>query len=96
MISVVKEASEGGVAGVSFDQTIGKSDIYLDELGQNQEMEKWWPLVNMYGNNVGEVLVKVSSEECAILMARDYYPLSRATPSVFQQPDTTDCGHDSK
>jgi hypothetical protein len=69
-------AAEGGYAGISFDQTIGKTDIYLDDLGPNQEMEKWWPLVNMYGNSVGEVLVKVSSEECAILMARDYYPLS--------------------
>ena len=68
--------SEGGYAGISFDQTIGKTDIYLDDLGPNQEMEKWWPLINMYGNSVGEVLVKVSSEECAILMARDYYPLS--------------------
>ena len=69
-------ATEGGYAGISFDQVVGKSDVYLDDLGQNQEMEKWWPLVNMYGNNVGEVLVRVSSEECAILMARDYYPLS--------------------
>jgi hypothetical protein len=69
-------ASEGGYAGISFDQTIGKTDIYLDDLGSNQEMEKWWPLINMYGNSVGEVLVRVSSEECAILMARDYYPLS--------------------
>ncbi|OAL02127.1 hypothetical protein IQ06DRAFT_376314 [Phaeosphaeriaceae sp. SRC1lsM3a] len=69
-------AAEGGYAGISFDQTIGKTDIYLDDLGPNQEMEKWWPLVNMFGNSVGEVLVKVSSEECAILMARDYYPLS--------------------
>lgn len=69
-------ASEGGYAGISFDQTIGKTDIYLDDLGPNQELEKWWPLVNMYGNSVGEVLVRISSEECAILMARDYYPLS--------------------
>jgi hypothetical protein len=69
-------AAEGGYAGISFDQTIGKTDIYLDDLGPNQETEKWWPLVNMFGNSVGEVLVKVSSEECAILMARDYYPLS--------------------
>ncbi|KAH3910004.1 hypothetical protein HBI56_128760 [Parastagonospora nodorum] len=69
-------AAEGGYAGISFDQTVGKTDIYLDDLGPNQETEKWWPLVNMYGNSVGEVLVKVSSEECAILMARDYYPLS--------------------
>ncbi|KAF2133843.1 hypothetical protein P153DRAFT_392486 [Dothidotthia symphoricarpi CBS 119687] len=69
-------ASEGGYAGISFDQTLGKTDVYLDDLGPNQELEKWWPLVNMWGNSVGEVLVKVSSEECAILMARDYYPLS--------------------
>ena len=69
-------ASEGGYAGISFDQMLGKTDIYLDDLGPNQEVEKWWPLVNMYGNSVGEVLVRVSSEECAILMARDYYPLS--------------------
>lgn len=68
--------TEGGYAGISFDQTLGKTDIYLDDLGPNQEMEKWWPLVNMHGNTIGEVLVKVSSEECAILMARDYYPLS--------------------
>lgn len=69
-------ASEGGYAGISFDQTLGKTDIYLDDLGPNQELEKWWPLVNMYGNSIGEVLVRISSEECAILMARDYYPLS--------------------
>jgi hypothetical protein len=69
-------AAEGGYAGISFDQMVGKTDIYLDDLSPNQEMEKWWPLVNMYGNSIGEVLVKVSSEECAILMARDYYPLS--------------------
>ncbi|KAF1917623.1 hypothetical protein BDU57DRAFT_513972 [Ampelomyces quisqualis] len=69
-------AAEGGYAGISFDQIVGKADIYLDDLGPNQETEKWWPLVNMFGNSVGEVLVKASSEECAILMARDYYPLS--------------------
>ncbi|KAF2201406.1 hypothetical protein GQ43DRAFT_38085 [Delitschia confertaspora ATCC 74209] len=66
----------GGYAGISFDQTIGKTDIYLDDIGHNQEVEKWWPLVNMYGNSVGEVLVKVGSEECVILMARDYQPMS--------------------
>ncbi|KAG9386770.1 ras GTPase-activating protein gap-2 [Pyrenophora tritici-repentis] len=75
-LSSDSHVSEGGYAGISFDQTLGKTDIYLDDLGANQEMEKWWPLINMYGNSVGEVLVKVSSEECAILMARDYYPLS--------------------
>lgn len=66
----------GGVSGISFDQTCGKTDVYLDDLGANQEKEKWWPLVNMYGNSIGEVLVKVSTEECVILMARDYQPMS--------------------
>jgi hypothetical protein len=74
-ISDASEAS-GGYAGISFDQTIGKTDVYLDDLGPNQDVEKWWPLVNMYGNSVGEVLVKVSTEECVILMARDYVPMS--------------------
>jgi hypothetical protein len=73
--SFLSEAS-GGYAGITFDQTCGKSDIYLDDLGPNQEIEKWWPLTNMYGNSVGEVLVKVSAEECVILMARDYQPMS--------------------
>lgn len=68
--------STGGYAGISFDQTCGKTDIYLDDLGPKQEVEKWWPLVNMYGNSVGEVLVKVAAEECVILMARDYQPMS--------------------
>lgn len=71
----MSEAS-GGYAGISFDQTYGKAEIYLDDLGPSQEIEKWWPLVNMYGNSVGEVLVKVSFEECVILMARDYQPMS--------------------
>ena len=66
----------GGYAGISFDQTCGKVDVYLDDLGPTQELEKWWPLVNMYGNSVGEVLVKVSAEESVILMARDYQPMS--------------------
>jgi hypothetical protein len=73
--SFMSEAS-GGYAGISFDQTYGKAEIYLDDLGPNQEVEKWWPLVNMYGNSVGEVSVKVSAEECVILMARDYQPMS--------------------
>ncbi|CAI6342411.1 unnamed protein product [Periconia digitata] len=73
--SFVSEGA-GGYAGITFDQTCGKVDVYLDDLGPNQETEKWWPLVNMYGNSVGEVLVKVSTEECVILMARDYQPMS--------------------
>lgn len=67
----------GGYFGPgSYDQTIGKVDIYLDDLEPSQPLEKWWSLNNMYGNAVGEVLVKVEAEEVVILMARDYQPLS--------------------
>ncbi|KAK0660681.1 putative Ras GTPase-activating-like protein ngap [Lasiodiplodia hormozganensis] len=68
--------SSGGYAGISFDQTCGKVDVYLDDMESGQEVEKWWPMVNMYGNSVGELLVRVKAEEGVILMARDYQPMS--------------------
>jgi hypothetical protein len=61
---------------VSFDQTLGKVDIYLDDLDPSQPVEKWWPLINMYGHSIGEILVRVQADESVILMARDYQPLS--------------------
>jgi len=38
-------------------------------------VEKWWPVVNMYGQRVGEVLIRARAEEGVILMAHDYQPL---------------------
>ncbi|KAK7732160.1 GTPase activating factor [Botryosphaeria dothidea] len=66
----------GGYTGISFDQTCGKVDVYLDDMESGQEVEKWWPMINMYGNSVGELLVRVKAEEGVILMARDYQPMS--------------------
>ncbi|KAK7634957.1 hypothetical protein IWX47DRAFT_783214 [Phyllosticta citricarpa] len=66
----------GGYTSISFDQTCGKVDIYLDDMDSGQEVEKWWPMLNMYGNSVGELLVRVKSDEGVILMARDYQPMS--------------------
>lgn len=68
--------SVGGNAGISFDQTSGKVDVYLDELESGKELEKWWPLVNMYGHRVGEILLRLRADEGVILMARDYQPMS--------------------
>lgn len=67
--------SNGGYSGMTFDVTIGKVEIYLDELEAAKEVEKWWPVVNMYGQRVGEILIKARAEEGVILMARDYQPL---------------------
>ncbi|KAF1987560.1 Rho GTPase activation protein, partial [Aulographum hederae CBS 113979] len=66
----------GGQTGVSLDETVGKFDIYLDELDTSKEVEKWWPLLDPYGRTVGDMLVRVRVEECVILMARDYQPMS--------------------
>ncbi|KAF2416963.1 hypothetical protein EJ08DRAFT_97320 [Tothia fuscella] len=66
----------GGQTGISFDQTSGKVDIYLDDLVAGKPIEKWWPLVNLYGQSIGDVLVSVTTEESVILMARDYQPMS--------------------
>jgi hypothetical protein len=66
----------GGQTGISFDQTYGKVDIYLDDLEAGKAVEKWWPLMNLFGQTVGDVLVSITAEESVILMARDYRPLS--------------------
>ena len=70
--------SDGGSpqAAISFDQMYGKVDIYLDDLLPGKEVEKWWPVTNMYGQGVGEVMVRVKANEYVILMARDYQPMS--------------------
>ncbi|KAK3112535.1 GTPase activating factor [Teratosphaeriaceae sp. CCFEE 6253] len=67
----------GGFTGLTFDMNCGKVEIYLQELEDQKEVEKWWPIVNMYNQRVGEVLIKARAEEGVILMAHDYQPLSQ-------------------
>ncbi|KAK0338385.1 GTPase activating factor [Friedmanniomyces endolithicus] len=67
----------GGFTGLTFDVNCGKVEIYLQELEEEKEVEKWWPVMNMYGHQVGEVLIKARAEEGVILMAHDYQPLSQ-------------------
>ncbi|KAK5108661.1 hypothetical protein LTR62_008066 [Meristemomyces frigidus] len=66
----------GGFTNLTFDVTCGKVEIYLQELEEKREVEKWWPVVNMYNQRVGEVLIKARAEEGVILMSHDYKPLS--------------------
>lgn len=65
-----------GFTGLTFDVTCGKVEIYLQELEEEKELEKWWPVVNSFNKRVGEVLIKARADEGVILMARDYLPLS--------------------
>lgn len=65
----------GGFTELQFDVTCGKVEIYLQELEEQKEVEKWWPIMSMQKQRVGEVLIKARAEEGVILMARDYQPL---------------------
>ncbi|KAI4847842.1 Rho GTPase activation protein, partial [Aureobasidium sp. EXF-8845] len=66
----------GGSMPVQTDQTLGKIEIYLEELEASKEVEKWWPVINQHDENVGEILIKARAEENVILMAKDYKPLN--------------------
>ncbi|KXT05694.1 hypothetical protein AC578_5635 [Pseudocercospora eumusae] len=70
------DQQQGGTTNLAFDVTCGKVEIQMEELEPEKEIEKWWPIVNMHGNRVGEVLIRVRADEGIILMARDYQPLS--------------------
>lgn len=66
----------GGYTGLTFDVVCGKVELTLQELEEEKEVEKWWPVMNMYNQRVGDVLIKAKAEEGVILMAHDYQPLS--------------------
>nr|POE54334.1 inhibitory regulator protein bud2/cla2 [Quercus suber] len=66
--------SHGGYTGLNADITCGKVDI--SELEEEKEVEKWWPLTNALGQQVGDIFIKIRADERVILMARDYQLLS--------------------
>jgi hypothetical protein len=67
---------QAGFTGLTFDVACGKVEVYLQELEGDKDLEKWWPIVNMYNQRVGEVLLKTRMNEGVILMEKDYQPLS--------------------
>jgi hypothetical protein len=67
---------QAGFTGLTFDVTCGKVEVFLHELEGDKEVEKWWPIVNMYNQRIGEVLLKTRMNEGVILMEKDYQPLS--------------------
>lgn len=67
---------QGGFTNLAFDVVCGKVEIQMEELEPEKDVEKWWPVLNMHGQRVGEILIKVRADEGIILMARDYEQLS--------------------
>lgn len=58
------------------DLTYGKVDFRFDEIERGTDTEKWWPIMNEHGENVGDLLMKVRIDELVVLVGRDYQPLS--------------------
>ena len=77
-----------GYAEMSLDITLGQVDVYLDDLEKDVETERWWPMMNLYGQEIGEIWVKVGIDETPILMSKEYQPISdmlRNTSSSLTQ-----------
>jgi hypothetical protein len=75
------DAKKQGVNGTDdaaklADSVYGQVDIFLDDLVAGKEVDKKWPLVNQYGQGVGEISLRVVADESVILMAKAYQPLS--------------------
>ena len=66
----------GDIEVSSLDLTYGKVDFRFDDIERGTDTEKWWPVMNEHGENVGDLLMKVRIDELVVLMGRDYQPLS--------------------
>lgn len=60
----------------SHDSVYGRVDVPLYDLEQDRFIEKWWPLVNNNGGDIGQGLIKLSLEENVVLMEAEYAQLS--------------------
>ncbi|MCJ1285088.1 hypothetical protein MMC26_004426 [Xylographa opegraphella] len=68
---------EGGDIEISpLDTMYGTVDLRLDDLERGKDKERWWPICNDHDEKVGELLMKVRTEEIVVLMSQDYQQLS--------------------
>ncbi|KAI4164175.1 MAG: hypothetical protein LQ342_002139 [Letrouitia transgressa] len=69
-------AIDGDIEISPLESIYGRVELQFDENDKIRETEKWWPVVNEFHEEVGEVLMRVHIEELVVLMGRDYQPLS--------------------
>ncbi|KAL8673619.1 MAG: hypothetical protein Q9168_001974 [Polycauliona sp. 1 TL-2023] len=58
------------------ESTHGIVELQFDENEHVVKTEKWWPIINDAGDILGETLMELRIEESAVLMGKDYQPLS--------------------
>ena len=73
----VENLGGGGDIEISALDTIyGTVDMRLDDLERGKDVEKWWPIYNDHDETVGELLMKVRTDEIVVLMSHEYAPVS--------------------
>lgn len=60
----------------SHDPVYGRVEVPLQQLEQSKFVEKWWPIVDNNGADIGQILVKLCLEESVVLMETEYSELS--------------------
>lgn len=61
----------------SHDPVYGRVDIPFHDLEHNKFIEKWWPLADNNGTDIGQILIKISLGESIVLLEAEYAELSR-------------------
>ncbi|MCJ1475121.1 hypothetical protein MMC13_003781 [Lambiella insularis] len=73
----VVNLGEGGDIEISpLDTLYGTVDLRLDDLERGKDTERWWPIYNDHDETVGELLMKVRTDEVVVLMSQEYKQLS--------------------
>ncbi|KAF2458705.1 hypothetical protein BDY21DRAFT_209939 [Lineolata rhizophorae] len=70
------ESNELSGSYPTFDVTCGRADIYLDDLEPGADVEKSWALLSPQGHSIGEISLRIRTDDAVILMAMDYQPMS--------------------
>jgi hypothetical protein len=70
--------SSGSIHGpASFvETTCGYVDVRLERVERGKDTEAWWQVVNRHEEVIGEILLKIRHDELAVLLAKDYQPVS--------------------
>ncbi|KAI9725435.1 MAG: hypothetical protein M1828_003106 [Chrysothrix sp. TS-e1954] len=81
------QSNEQAFGGLG-DEVIGEATIDASELEVGNTIERWWPLTNRTGINVGELSFRMLYEQQSILVDRDYdsiWQLLQNLPNTLNQ-----------
>lgn len=68
-------AVNGDIEVSSHDRPYGEVIVQLEDLVRGEEVERWWPVLDLRGQKCGELFMKIRLNETTVLMSEDYGPL---------------------